>query len=397
MSIGIRPTMKRALNLSFESRALRRGARLAVSFHSEVIMSFLRYLTLNLFSTLLFSSISLANGVGVNLLEGNTVVPVENTDVRMVSEEVIISSSSHADASVTANFVFQNLSDKPVKFTMGFPIGVDIGVEQDEERFLEVWLNKQKVSHQKGKLKGDKAVLDQHGRKVIQMYYWPISFSAKEKISVKVTYAAVWGIDPSTYPDEDFLYITKTGALWKDTIEKADFYMTLPDEVVRLYKMGMGRYKLDITPSNFTLQDNKIEWHFTNWKPTEDISVSLYEAPPSDDKAIEELAKCYDIVEYSGDKYLYKEESLLFKDLHCTGGRTVHLRFDNVLRLNASALRNEIFARHGRIFNSPEMKRIFQSARWYRPRQDFKETELNEIEKKNIDFILNYEKKKGWK
>jgi hypothetical protein len=43
------------------------------------------------------------------------------------------------------------------------------------------------------------------------------------------------------------------------------------------------------------------------------------------------------------------------------------------------------------------MKQIFEPASWYKPRTDFKESELNEIEKKNVEFILGYEKKMGWR
>jgi hypothetical protein len=41
------------------------------------------------------------------------------------------------------------------------------------------------------------------------------------------------------------------------------------------------------------------------------------------------------------------------------------------------------------------MKQIFESASWYKSRKDFKESELNEIEKKNVEFIAEYEKKMG--
>lgn len=66
-------------------------------------------------------------------------------------------------------------------------------------------------------------------------------------------------------------------------------------------------------------------------------------------------------------------------------------------KLSVMALRNEIFARHGRLFSSFEMKQIFESAPWYKPRNDFKESDLNEIEKKNVELISDYEKKMGWK
>ncbi len=63
--------------------------------------------------------------------------------------------------------------------------------------------------------------------------------------------------------------------------------------------------------------------------------------------------------------------------------------------------RNEIYARHGWIFNRKDLDGYFKKKSWYTPRGDKKdrekinkiiEKELNETEKKNIDLILKYEK-----
>lgn len=58
--------------------------------------------------------------------------------------------------------------------------------------------------------------------------------------------------------------------------------------------------------------------------------------------------------------------------------------------------RNEIFARHGRMFDTPEIRAYFESKSWYRgtiaPSQ-FRDSVLSEIEKANIEYIVNYENK----
>ena len=57
--------------------------------------------------------------------------------------------------------------------------------------------------------------------------------------------------------------------------------------------------------------------------------------------------------------------------------------------------RNEIFARHGRIFKTPEIAAYFQSMDWYRgtiqPDQFDNENWLSDIEKANIKLIQQYE------
>lgn len=61
--------------------------------------------------------------------------------------------------------------------------------------------------------------------------------------------------------------------------------------------------------------------------------------------------------------------------------------------------RNEIFARHGRIFNNSDLKEHFNSKSWYKPSvspDNFDSLVFNDYELKNIDTILAYEKAKGY-
>ena len=61
--------------------------------------------------------------------------------------------------------------------------------------------------------------------------------------------------------------------------------------------------------------------------------------------------------------------------------------------------RNEIYARHGRIFSTPEIRAYFESKSWYDGTiagPDFDANTghyLNEIERANVNMILEYEKK----
>ncbi len=54
-------------------------------------------------------------------------------------------------------------------------------------------------------------------------------------------------------------------------------------------------------------------------------------------------------------------------------------------------LRNEIFARRGRIFKDAELQKYFESQPWYQPNPDFKDDELSEIESKNLSAIKSAE------
>lgn len=56
-------------------------------------------------------------------------------------------------------------------------------------------------------------------------------------------------------------------------------------------------------------------------------------------------------------------------------------------------LRNEILARHGYIFNSPDLKSLFSKQPWYKPNKDYKDDMLTAIDKQNIDIIASTESK----
>lgn len=60
----------------------------------------------------------------------------------------------------------------------------------------------------------------------------------------------------------------------------------------------------------------------------------------------------------------------------------------NELRL----LRNTIYARHGRVFDNPEMRRYFSSRSWYTPRSDYRDSDLTSVDQANIRLILATEK-----
>ncbi|MCA1638317.1 MAG: YARHG domain-containing protein, partial [Acidobacteria bacterium] len=54
-------------------------------------------------------------------------------------------------------------------------------------------------------------------------------------------------------------------------------------------------------------------------------------------------------------------------------------------------LRNEIYARHGRIFKDKELQKYFEAQPWYRPNPDFKDEMLSETESKNLTIIKEVE------
>ncbi|HJS22981.1 MAG TPA: YARHG domain-containing protein [Pyrinomonadaceae bacterium] len=59
---------------------------------------------------------------------------------------------------------------------------------------------------------------------------------------------------------------------------------------------------------------------------------------------------------------------------------------------DASQMRQEIYARHGKVFKEPWLQKYFSSFDWYKADPNFTEASLSEVEKKNIATIAAYEK-----
>lgn len=79
-----------------------------------------------------------------------------------------------------------------------------------------------------------------------------------------------------------------------------------------------------------------------------------------------------------------------------------YLSVEDLKKLNAEQCRiarNEIYARHGRMFKDKKLQEYFDSCSWYYPTiepEDFQESLLSEVEIKNRDLIVQYEKEKGY-
>ena len=60
---------------------------------------------------------------------------------------------------------------------------------------------------------------------------------------------------------------------------------------------------------------------------------------------------------------------------------------------DASQMRQEIYARHGKVFKEPWLQKYFASFDWYKADPNFTDDSLSEVEKKNIATIAAYEKR----
>ncbi len=57
-------------------------------------------------------------------------------------------------------------------------------------------------------------------------------------------------------------------------------------------------------------------------------------------------------------------------------------------------LRNTVYARHGRKFDSPDLQKYFSAKDWYEPRDDYQDSLLTPSDRKNVDLLVAAEKRR---
>lgn len=94
-----------------------------------------------------------------------------------------------------------------------------------------------------------------------------------------------------------------------------------------------------------------------------------------------------EVEEENEETYLFPSDREYITELDLTGKT----------RDDVALIQNEIYARHGYIFNTEPFKSYFESKDWYTPNENFNDSVFSEIEKTNKDFLVNYETEKGWR
>lgn len=98
----------------------------------------------------------------------------------------------------------------------------------------------------------------------------------------------------------------------------------------------------------------------------------------------------WDDLEQQEDAYILPTDSRLIEESELYG----------MSQEEVALARNEIYARHGYVFTTESYADYFEQQIWYTPDPNFDAldpTQLTEIERKNIDVIVGYEEKMGWR
>lgn len=125
----------------------------------------------------------------------------------------------------------------------------------------------------------------------------------------------------------------------------------------------------------------------------DDVYENIYEGENQD------ISKFEDTYENS----INEQESYESEDYILEGSNYRYLTKADLAGLTAEQCRlarNEIYARHGRMFKDEALQEYFETFDWYNPTiqpDDFEESMLNEYEIANRDLIVEYELKQGYR
>ena len=134
---------------------------------------------------------------------------------------------------------------------------------------------------------------------------------------------------------------------------------------------------------NYSEDEAGQQWYScSSTEKTYTCEVGESQTAPEDDEEFEEISSEDYILPQSDSSYLTKSD--------LRGMSKTEVRY---------AL-NELYARHGRMFDDEELQAYFDSKEWYSgdiEPDDFSESVFNKYETANKDFIVEYMEDKGWR
>ncbi len=198
------------------------------------------------------------------------------------------------------------------------------------------------------------------------------------------------------YVDADKVLPSKIAALFGDNDEEEATEAEDTEETVQDQET-----QADTQAEEPAKEESAIE----TWAPVKDSDDDEMVTLDSSDKAdVEEPAEEEPAREEETDEPEAAEEEITEPDYLFPDSSERELSESDLRNLSpweCRIARNEIYARHGRIFDDEELRAYFEGKSWYEgtiPANKFNENKyFNQIEKANAYFIDKYERKKGYK
>lgn len=166
---------------------------------------------------------------------------------------------------------------------------------------------------------------------------------------------------------------------------------------------------INYSPDFSNISSSMVFCDFEEPIETDEIIVYIKESEIGGSKAITAISEMY-LYYYPLEEEIsmyyesdWEIEAGALREYMLAGSDTKYLTMQDLDGLTAEECRiarNEIYARHGRIFDDKELQTYFSQFEWYEPKikaEDFKESMLNQYEVVNRDLIVEYEEKQGYR
>jgi hypothetical protein len=189
-----------------------------------------------------------------------------------------------------------------------------------------------------------------------------VTFRGNAKTVTRVKYSVPYGGRDSDRGE----YLYGTGKSWKGTIGKARFIVKASPSISLFsnVKFTENGYEHNMRSYGFKrLGEYEYEYSLIDIEPKENENIKF---------TVTSSWEPWDGPAYSEKVVERKQLELL-----------------SLWQLKIS--RNTIYAFHGKIFKDPHLDKYFKKYDWYKPRQNYNESDLNKTEKDNIAAIAAYE------
>lgn len=321
--------------------------------------------------------------------KGNTVVPINNNDIQMVSEYITMKYKlGHKGLfTVNAKFVFRNTSVNAVTIQMGFPDSYKRYPGDDTKE----WTIKEFTTRIGDKFipVKHKMVNQSHGNALSGeegAYVWSVHFKPGETKEIKNRYVTGSMVTPPMFK---FTYIVKTGARWRGKIEKAVFEIDLSElpysplftvePIPTNVKNGIYRISYKNIEPDFNIEVRGFNIHSRGKKKTLNDYLNMRGG-----------YVFRDIIEM--DNVSYPSLSANADNIRHTRTKLYNILLEKkVDKETAAMFRNSIFAMHGRPFKNKKWIKYFKSTGWYKIDPKYTINKLSDYEKNVVAIIKTYE------
>ena len=238
--------------------------------------------------------------------DGRGAMPIETDQITMEAESVSIVPTGNMiyydapEMKVTCVFYLRNLTDQTLDVSVGFPFESFYGMHNHGDR--SNWYYDRALEEMSGKEARDvpadsmvpewfmfRAFTDSVEYEVAyekgiasrdkRLVFWPLiacwemHFQPGQTVRLVNTYNTGWNYSSYANYTASLTYIVRSGAFWTGRIGDAVISITLPEQ----YPFSM------LSDSVCTWTDwngspqvdgNRVTWHFTDWKPVEDLTIT---------------------------------------------------------------------------------------------------------------------------